>query len=283
MQHLKKLILLFILLFSSLVSSEAFALSIPEKPTGYVNDYANLLSNEAKQKLESTLSSFKKETSNQIIIATFESLEGESLEDYSIRLAKKWKIGTKEKDNGVILLFFKREHQVRIEVGYGLEGVLPDAISSQIIRHEIAPRFREGDFDSGILNAVNAIIKVTKGEYTASTLNKNEEGFSKSHLLSLALILYVLFPIISFLIILFLCIQFLGFPIGLILGIVIVIILALVRKIFFSSMFGQTIGSSRGGFYDSGFLGGGFSGGSFGGGFIGGGGGFGGGGASGRW
>ena len=262
----------------------ANALSIPERPTSYVNDYANLLSPEAKKEIENTLSVFEKQTSNQITVAIFESLEDESLEDFSIRLASKWKIGTKEKDNGVILLIFKKEHEVRIEVGYGLEGVLPDAICDQIIRHEVVPSFKKGDFDTGVSNAISAIISTTKGEYTLTNSNAIQGNIAdgSKHLLLIALFLYIVFPILAFLIIVFLCTQFLGFPLGLILGIVLVVLLGLIRKIFFSSICGQTLGSSnRIGFGNSGFVGGGF-GGDFGG-FIGGGGSFGGGGASGRW
>ena len=263
-------------LFTSL---QVLALVIPEKPSGYVNDYAKLLSPGVKSEIEKTLLTFEKETSNQVVVVTFESLEGESLEDFSIRLVSKWKIGTKKHDNGVVLLIFKKEHEVRIEVGYGLEGVFPDAICDQIIRHEIVPAFKNGDFNMGILNAINAITRATKGEYTSSS----EENFTlgKQHLFFVIMLLYLVFPILAFLLIIFLSTQFLGFPLGLIVGIGIVIILMLIRIIFFSSMFGQTLyGSNRGAFMNNNFLGGGFGGGGFSGG---GGGSFGGGGASGQW
>ncbi|MBI4431857.1 MAG: TPM domain-containing protein [Candidatus Omnitrophica bacterium] len=143
----------------------AFAFSVPDKPAGYVNDYAGLLSNGARSRLEEMLANFERKTSNQIVVATFPSLEGGSLEDFSIRLAERWKIGSAKNDNGVILLIFRDDRQVRIEVGYGLEGVLPDVTASRIIRNEIVPAFRAGDMDGGIEKAVLAIMAATKGEY----------------------------------------------------------------------------------------------------------------------
>ncbi len=277
---LKKYCSGFFILISFLFVHEALSISIPEKPSGYVNDYANLLSPPAKEKLKNILYNFEKETTNQIVIATFDSLDGQSLEDFSIHLAQKWKAGTKKNDNGIILLIFKKEHEVRIEVGYGLEGVLPDIKADQIIRHEIVPAFKEGDFDSGILNGVNGIIKATKGEYSNTSSRESKEN--NYNLLPIIAFLYFIFPIFAFLVIIFLAVQLLGFPLGIIVSLVLIVILALIRKFFFLSMFGQTLGSRRTGWFDnSGFLGGSSS---FGGGFGGGlGGGFGGGGASGRW
>ena len=274
---LKKYGSIFFILISFLFAPEAFSISIPEKTSGYINDYANLLSSSAKEKLKETLYNFEKETTNQIVIATFSSLDGESLEDFSIHLAEKWKVGTKKNDNGIILLIFQKEHAVRIEVGYGLEGILPDIKADQIIRDEIVPAFKEGDFDRGILNGINAIIKTTKGEYFNTTSKGLED--KNYHLLSIIIFLYLIFPILAFMLIVFLAVQLLGFPFGLIAGLIFVIILGLIRKFFFGLTFGQTLSSRRTGWFDDmGFSGSGFSGG-----FIGGGGGFGGGGASGRW
>ena len=95
---------------------------------------------------------------------TIPSLEGDSLEDFSIRVAEAWKIGKKGFDNGAILLIARDDRKLRIEVGYGLEGVMPDAIASRIIREVITPRFRSGDFTGGIEAGIDAMLKVTKGE-----------------------------------------------------------------------------------------------------------------------
>jgi uncharacterized protein len=92
-----------------------------------------------------------------MVIAIFPSLDGESLEDFSIRLAERWRIGDKKLDNGVILLVFVQERRIRLEVGYGVEPVLPDAVASQIIREQIGPRFREGRWADGLMGAVDAV------------------------------------------------------------------------------------------------------------------------------
>src|SRR3989338_3221997 len=126
-------VLLFILAFST---ASAWALEVPAKPEGYVNDYAQLLSENSRSDLERTLAEFERATSNQIVVAIFPSLRGNSLEDFSIRLAEQWKIGTAKKDNGILLLVFRDDRQVRIEVGYGLEGALPDATADHLIRNE---------------------------------------------------------------------------------------------------------------------------------------------------
>ena len=264
----------------------AWALSIPEKPESYVNDYARLLSPAVHQKLESVLSQFEKETSNQIVVAIFDSLEGGSLEDFSIRLADKWKIGSKKNNNGVILLIFKNDRKVRIEVGYGLEGALPDVIADQIIRHEIVPAFREGNFDAGVENAVTAVIQATKGEYKAKPEDStNDKMQAYSPYIFLLFILYLVAPSICYLLLVVISIMFFGYLVGLAAGLFITVLLVIVRQMLFSSFFGQTFRSSgRGGFGGVGYGGGGFGGGGFSGGFGGGGGGsFGGGGASGSW
>lgn len=142
-------------------------LQIPDKPQAYVNDYAGLLSESESSQLEQRLKSFETETSNQVVVATFPSLEGDSIEDVSVRLAEKWKVGQKSRDNGVILLVFKNDRKLRIEVGYGLEGVLTDAVSKSIILNEITPSFKKADYFTGISSGVSAIFLATKGEYEA--------------------------------------------------------------------------------------------------------------------
>lgn len=146
----------------------AFGLAVPERPEGRVTDLTGTLTRDQIHALEERLSSFEKETTNQIAILMIPSLEGDSLEDYSIRLAEKWKIGQQGRNNGVILLIVKNDRKLRIEVGYGLEGALPDSLAGTIIRNEIAPRFKAGQFFQGIEAGINSIIAATKGEYKAS-------------------------------------------------------------------------------------------------------------------
>ncbi|MFX8652960.1 TPM domain-containing protein, partial [Acinetobacter baumannii] len=92
---------------------------------------------------------FEQKTSNQVVVASFNHLQGDSLESFSVHLAQAWKIGSKQHDNGVLLLIIKDSHQIRIEVGYGLEGVLTDALSSVIIQNDIVPAFKQGHYDEG--------------------------------------------------------------------------------------------------------------------------------------
>ena len=122
-----------------------------------MNDYAAVLGAEDRARLERTLASGEEATGAQVVVAIFPSLEDESLEDFSIRLAEKWRVGRKELDDGAILLVFLKERKVRIEVGYGLEGAVPDAEAGRIIRESIAPHFREGRYAAGLEAATRAI------------------------------------------------------------------------------------------------------------------------------
>jgi uncharacterized protein len=122
-----------------------------------VNDYARLLPADAHRRLETRLAEREQATGAQMVLAIFPSLEGESLEDFSIRLAQQWRVGQKSLDNGVILLVFVQERRVRLEVGYGLEPVVTDAVAAQIIRESIAPRFREQRYAAGLEAAVEAV------------------------------------------------------------------------------------------------------------------------------
>ncbi len=135
------------------------ALVLPPAPTARVNDYAGLLVPAARAQLEASLARREQATGVQMVVAIFPSLEGENLEDFSIRLAERWRIGQKGLDNGLILTIFPKERRVRLEVGYGLEPVIPDAVAGAIIREEIAPRFREGRYADGIAAAEAAIFQ----------------------------------------------------------------------------------------------------------------------------
>jgi uncharacterized protein len=116
-----------------------------------------VLSPDARQRIEARLTEREQATGAQMVIAIFPSLEGESLEDFSIRLAERWRIGDKKLDNGVILLVFVQDRRLRMEVGYGLEAVLPDAVAAQIISNQIGPRFREGRWGDGLMAGVDAV------------------------------------------------------------------------------------------------------------------------------
>ena len=150
-----------------------------ENPTvlrNYVVDETGTLTNSQVNALSQKLRQVEEQTSNQIVVYIIPSLDGESLEDLSITLAEKNKIGKKEKNNGVLLLIVKNDRKIRIEVGYGLEGALTDAASSSIIRNDIAPKFKQGNYYDGINAGIDAMIAVTKGEYTADKREQKGSG-----------------------------------------------------------------------------------------------------------
>ena len=289
MKIFRNLSLIFLLILSA---ESAFALPLPKQPEGYVSDYAGMISPSTRAGLEEKLRRYEKETSNQVVVVTFPSLEGEALEDFSIRLAEAWKVGQKGKDNGVILLIFKNDRKVRIEVGYGLEGALTDATSKLIIENEITPAFRAGKFEEGIEAAVDAIIAGTKGEYKAEARSSGRArdfagpAFMIAIFLGTALPRILLWFLFAFGIFLIVAGIFTGpllfLPFGFLIGVLPLLIYFLFGRNYRGY---STLG--RSGHYrsDSIFFGGGFGGGGFGGGggFSGGGGSFGGGGASGGW
>jgi uncharacterized protein len=145
--------------------------------------------------LEMALRHFEQETSNQMVIATFSSLEGENLEDVSIRMFEAWKIGQTGRDNGVLITVFKAERKIRIEVGYGLEGDLPDIRAAQIIRDDITPWFKQGQFYQGLASGSQSIMAATAESY--QSLLKRESAPPQEP--GSGGILSILFPIIIFL------------------------------------------------------------------------------------
>lgn len=163
-----------LLLLGLWIAQCGFALTLPAKPDNYVNDYAKVLTSTQASQLDATLATFQQKTSTQIFIAIFPSLEGGALEDTSIALAQQWKIGTQRNDNGVLLLVFLKEHKIRIEVGYGLEGVITDALSGQIIRNEIAPAFKQGNIYQGLTQGVGALMAASQHEYKAAPEKKDQ-------------------------------------------------------------------------------------------------------------
>ena len=135
--------------------------------SGLVNDLAGRLSPAAVQTLELNLKQLEREDSTSIAVLVIDSLEGAVLEDFSLKVAEAWGLGEAGKDNGALLLVALKDRAVRIEVGYGLEDRLTDLVCGRIIRHEITPAFREGDFDQGVLNGVAAMTAAVKGAYQA--------------------------------------------------------------------------------------------------------------------
>ena len=170
--------------------------AIPEQAGKWVHDEANILSQSTEAMLEGMIRANRDSTSTQIGVLTIPSLQGESLEEYSLKVVEKWVPGQKEKDNGVLLLIVAEDRLIRIEVGYGLEGVLTDALSSRINRNEIAPYFRQGDYDTGVQEGVKAIINATKGEYKNDDPPQRRKSSRRSPIATL-IVLIIIFLIIS--------------------------------------------------------------------------------------
>lgn len=150
---------------------------IPAKPDRYFNDYAGVVSEEVANRLNRMLEEFERATSSQIVVAVFPSMQSDSsIEDYTVRVAQTWGVGQKDQNNGAVLFVFIEDRQMFLQVGYGLEGAIPDAIAKTIIEQEIKPRFREGDFAGGLTAGVDAILQAARGEYqgTGRTVAERE-------------------------------------------------------------------------------------------------------------
>jgi uncharacterized protein len=233
-----------------LLNASAFSQrAVPAHGGVWVHDEANVLSPGTIAQLEQILKAERDSTSNQIAILIVPSLEGEDIDGFGIRVADAWKAGDVKKDNGVIFIVSIQDRKMRIEVGQGLEGVLTDALSSRINRNEVAPQFRQGNYDAGILAGTIAIIQAIKGTYVNENPPQRGKRGGRSPWATLILI--------------------------------IIIIIAMSRR--------KGGGGGMGGYWAAGMTGsllggGGRSGGSWGGGSdFGGGGGFGGGGSSDSW
>ncbi|HEY0221002.1 MAG TPA: TPM domain-containing protein [Candidatus Paceibacterota bacterium] len=157
---MKKYLLLSLLLFPLF----SLAFTVPEKPTGFIQDYAKILSAEQVQSLETKLEAFEKSTTNEIAIVTIESLDGDSIENVAQEIFTKWGIGKEDKDNGVLLLIALEDRKTRIHTGYGVEGDLTDIGTSYIQSEYITPAFRAVDYNKGINDAVDQMISALTPE-----------------------------------------------------------------------------------------------------------------------
>lgn len=259
------LIVLFCALLSALCPPRASALDVPPPPVRWFTDKAGLVSPTQGDLLNRKLADFEQATGAQFIIYTFPSLEGEALEDFTIRCAERWKVGQKKYDNGLVLFIFAQEKKARVEVGYGLEGTVTDAFSSRVIREQLAPRFQRRDYAGGLNAAADALMtKIRTGEEPVPPLERRGGARADDPKADNLLFVIAILIVVFFFIVPMLSRRRSGcggciFP-------------------FFFPGGGITFGGGGGGFGSGGGFGG-FSGG----GFSGGGGGFGGGGASGGW
>ena len=154
------------LLWLALVLPSNAAEVLPPSPATHFSDYARVASSATADHLNKQLEDFERATSCQFVVAVFPKMESNSsLEDYCHRVFQAWKIGLNSKNNGVALFVFVQDRKLRVEVGYGLEGALPDALCKRIIAEQITPRFKAGSLDNGLTSGVSAIIQATRGEY----------------------------------------------------------------------------------------------------------------------
>jgi uncharacterized protein len=147
-----------------LVPTFAFAYTSPGKPAGFVNDFAHILKPETVAALDQTLTDFEKTSGDEISVVTIPSLGDETIETYAEKLFQEWGIGKAKEDNGLLLLIAPAEHEMRIEVGYGLEPYVTDIASGRIIRETLTPAFQAGDFDGGVTQAIEQVKGLLQGQ-----------------------------------------------------------------------------------------------------------------------
>jgi uncharacterized protein len=249
----KQVALLIAALLASLAIESQAAEVIPPKPDRYFNDYAGVVSKEAAYRFNEQLAQFERETSDQVVVAVFAKMQSDSdVADYTRRLAQAWGVGQKERRNGVVLFVFVQDRKMFIQVGYGLEGALPDITAFDITEYHIKPLLRNGDYQAGLATGIDLICEAIRGEYKGSGKTVAEQHHGSG---APSLLFFIIFVI------------------------VLIIISRVMRRFG-----GYGYSSGRGGpiFLPTGG-GGGWSSGGGGGGFSGGGGSFGGGGAGSSW
>src|SRR5512140_3767354 len=173
-------IVLALVLLAAACAGSAAGPAVPPAPTRFVTDKGGALSADTAARLEQRLETFEKETSNQFLVYTEGVVpEGTTLEEYTVACSQAWKAGQAQRKNGMILFVFPGSRKVRLEVGYGLEGAMPDALAVRILDEQVLPRFRAGDTDGGVTAGVEAAIAATKGEYKGSgTTQAKKKGRS---------------------------------------------------------------------------------------------------------
>jgi uncharacterized protein len=166
---------------------------IPPKPDRYFNDYAGVVSKETAQRFNEQLAQFEQETSDQVVVAVFSKMQSDSdIADYTQRVAQTWGVGQKERRNGVVLFVFIQDRKMFIQVGYGLEGALPDATAFDITERHIKPLFRNGNYEAGLATGIDLICKAIRGEYKGSGKTVAEQHRGTGGLGLLPFIIFVI-------------------------------------------------------------------------------------------
>lgn len=196
-RSLIRLLLIPALLLLASESLQAQSGVFPAEPRGHVNDYADFLTSDEENRLETKLRSYRDSTSTVIVITSLESLQGNAIEEIGTKMFNEWKMWEGDRDNGVLLLISRQERDIRIEVGYGLEGAIPDIMAGRIIRQILTPAFRDSRYYDGFDRATSAIMQLAAGEFEG-TLASESEGDSEDDdrsiivfLLFLAFVIYV--------------------------------------------------------------------------------------------
>jgi uncharacterized protein len=256
----------------------AGALDVPQL-NGRINDGAKLLSPHATTQLEQKLAGFERETTNQIVVLTVPSLQGDDIDQFSIRVAEQWKIGQQGKDNGVLLVIAQAERKVRIEVGMGLQGVLPDITASKIIREVMRPHLKSGNFDQGINVGTDAIMAATKGEFKATPQDAAKRPHKKKSSFSTFLVITVIVAVVCGMLSRYLggAAGAIGLPLAATMAFpglsVLTLFLLALGGLIAGFLLSMLLANMNGGGFGGGGFGGGYWGGGYGGGSSGGGGG----------
>jgi len=177
-----------------LLASASAALDVPQL-RGRVNDYARAMQENQVQALEAQIAQLERDTGHQVAVLTVPTLDGEDIEGFSIRVAETWKIGKKGFDNGVVLVVAVKDRKLRLEVGYGLEGLLPDAIAKRVTADYIVPSFRQQDYGGGIIAGIAAVDKVLRKEPLPESARKKTQ--SRGSTLSFPVMLAITFAILG--------------------------------------------------------------------------------------
>ncbi|HLW36352.1 MAG TPA: TPM domain-containing protein [Chthoniobacterales bacterium] len=187
-----------ILLAIALVAGQSSAAEvIPAKPANYFNDYAGVVSKDAASRFNEQLAQFERETSNQVVVAVFPKMQSDDdVAAYTQRVAEAWGVGQKDKRNGVVLFIFTQDRKMFIQVGYGLEGALPDLTAFDITEHRIKPHFRSNDYQGGLAEGIDSILKAIRGEYQGTGKTVLEKGGTAGPGFNLALFLFFVVALI---------------------------------------------------------------------------------------